>query len=400
MPEFVPLVDIDWESIAPPLPPVWGTCNYCATPFMTRTEWSGHSTECGDCGERDCPQVFEQGEHYCEQSDDEQDGEYGTGTGVHNYSYTPRLQFRGEGDYHLGVELEISTVGDASAHPIYSWAQSHGYGSLFYVKEDGSVDGFEIVTHPMTPSFFESVDWDGFFAMLNETYPRHRNRREPEGHGMHVHVSRTAFPNRLALARWTYLLHAGRPDMERIARRTASSWARFSRTPVSDVIATNPPAYAQTPHIEHPHGSWEYVDRYCMCGCGQYLQQREFQLLPVPPRVWGRRGSGPNYPPRYSAVNLINPDTVEVRLFRSTRSPDDFRDAVRTLVASVDYIRANVQPCHATGGGTRALLAWASFTEYVREQFAHLYPTVAGMEVTAETAGNAFTLTTLAPQAI
>jgi hypothetical protein len=67
------------------------------------------------------------------------------------------------------------------------------------------------------------------------------------------------------------------------------------------------------------------------------------------------------YPERYQAVNLTNESTVEVRVFKSTRSADEFISSLHFVMATVDFVRT-MQPWHAT----RNSVAWDRFTEFVQ----------------------------------
>lgn len=58
---------------------------------------------------------------------------------------------------------------------------------------DGSVDGFEIVTHPMTSNYF----YNEFLTPLNNTmnYLKDNNFKGHDAGGIHIHVSKSAFNN-------------------------------------------------------------------------------------------------------------------------------------------------------------------------------------------------------------
>jgi hypothetical protein len=88
------------------------------------------------------------------------------------------------------------------------------------------------------------------------------------------------------------------------------------------------------------------------------------------------------YLERYRAVNLTPDNTVEVRVFRSTRNAAHFRDSVRLVYSSVEYVRS-MQPSHKTLP-SRELLTWARYVEFVLERYATFYPTVSGMRAAGE----------------
>src|SRR5688500_10276019 len=99
---------------------------------------SDHWDWCETCDRNVCPET----EHYCEPVSMQTDE-------LFYYSYKPAPNFCGGRDsWHIGIELEIGAR-STNPRPVYEFAQSVNAGGLFYCKQDGSVSGFEIVTHPM-----------------------------------------------------------------------------------------------------------------------------------------------------------------------------------------------------------------------------------------------------------
>jgi hypothetical protein len=312
-------------------------------------------SECGATGEIwdrgrygmcvNCANAHDSADLYDDESDEYYgDIDEGYGNGIYSYDYKPSPQFFGGRDgWHMGIELEIS-ASEFNVAPIYRWAETHGCAELFYVKEDGSVAGFEIVSHPMTREYFDSVPWDDFFGMLETHWPM-RGRSEPNGHGLHVHVSRTAFPQTSTLARWSYMVNHYQDHVCRVARRTDSHWAQFTDIPVSLLLP-----------YENNRRNGHYIQGDALsCGC---CYERIWQQTPSArlTRQFQSRG----YPERYQAVNLTNTHTVEVRVFRSTRVASEFVASVHFVAALVDFVRT-MQPCHATIQS----LAWETFTDFV-----------------------------------
>lgn len=297
-------------------------------------------------------------EYYCESCDEYHEDEYESDEyesdshGIYSYDYKPQpIWFGGEGAaYYLGFELEIS----ASAYdttPIYEWARANGHSDMLYCKEDGSVNGFEIVSHPMTPEFFDSVNWPRFFGMLETHYPMN-GRSEPEGHGLHVHVSRTAFPRMSTLARWSYMVNRYQEHTERVARRCNSSWSMFTPYPVSVCLPYEG-------NNSRPQGRW-VTDRESPLPCG-CCYPREWVADVLTNDRLRRQYQARVYPARYMAVNLTNGPTVEMRAFRSTRVPEEFVSSIHYVIATVDFVR-EMQLSHAT---VRDALAWETFRDYI-----------------------------------
>lgn len=262
---------------------------------------------CDACDQYDCGRDEEEHNNYCEHCD-----RYDCGRNhvINSYSFKPRPKWLGgtESPYYLGFELEVTSYDEGNdAQRVKDWTDANIGKDSVYLKEDGSVDGFEIVSHPMTPEFFESVDWRAFMSVVRQNDSGDRSY-EPSGHGLHVHVSRTAFPNTLTLARWIYLWNAQRNRRTAIdlCRRESSNWAMFRDNDIRQLARVG-------------------------------RSKRREALDGWPNSVFY-----PNFE-RYSLINLTNDATVEFRGFRSTRRADAFKKSVRSIYRSVDYVR-NMRP--------------------------------------------------------
>jgi hypothetical protein len=275
--------------------------------------------------------------------------------GVHGYQHTPasmwlggpvpktedgRIDVSKPGAYYIGIELEIYASYEQSAMPIYDWAEQHlGHRDAITCKEDSSVRGFEIVTQPMTPELFESVDWESFMYLINTNHPLSGNRTdEPTEHGLHVHIGRIAFGrDDVAQAAYSYLLSQG-DHLERIGRRAAYHYCAKVQYPVSAHISQmgNRKTTKQTTKVQ-------------------------------------RRGI---YAGR-DAVNLQNDATIEVRAFRSTRNADYLRNAVRLTYIAAEYIRYLRVNKEAVSPKS---LHWGKFAEWVGEHYPEAHASIAGVE--------------------
>lgn len=243
--------------------------------------------------------------------------------------------------YYVGFELEISARGDShtgriSTRPIREWAEANlKHGDIFDCKHDGSVNGFEIATQPMTPRYFERVDWEGFMDVLNSAYPIRNGDDEPSGHGLHVHIGRVAFrKDPISQAAFAYLLGQG-DNLERIARRAPFGYCPKVHKPVSASIAQSQPGTMQGRRI---------------------------------------RSSGIGY--GRDAINLTNSKTIEIRAFKSTRSANELRDAVRVVYLAAEYVR------YLRSGGwheTAKAVHWSQFCEWVGTHYPEAFVSVSGV---------------------
>lgn len=235
---------------------------------------------------------------------------------VHDYSYRPsplwhRLPDEPNDHLYFGFELEVGTDDPSDvAETLYN-----GYGdsdNLLYCKSDSSVDGVEIVSHPMSHAYFSQAFP---FAMFRNI--RGIEEVQPTGHGLHIHVSRRGFKSSAHIMRWLLLIYRNGDEVARLARRTSDQWAGFSD------------------------------GRRC-----------------------GAKAKGSRNGDRYVAVNAQNAATLEVRVFRSTWREQELRAAMDFMHASVTYARG--LSSHDVIRGSA--LSWQSFREWVaeREQYANL----------------------------
>jgi hypothetical protein len=319
-------------------------CPGCAL-MVCRDNWDS----CPNCGACLCS------DHRTVRDDDDfgdmdDDYESDRGRGINSYSYKPSpMWFGGVGaPYYMGMELEISADDSASAWPIYNWAADRGYRDLFYCKEDGSVEGFEIVSHPMTPEFVRDFPWDAFFDMLNQEYPLSRGgvHSERRDHGLHIHVSRSAFKGNVsALARFSYLLNMHSDQVTRIARRGRTEYTSFTDAPVSEVAMSHQPWLSRwSEAVDRSVYSYD-TGTYEAQTAPKWAKWAAYGPNSLTGRVVQEAAQGGTYLQRYRAVNLLNRETVEIRAFRSTRNASELWDAFSLLIDAVSF-STNMQLRH------------------------------------------------------
>ena len=179
--------------------------------------------ECDDCGS--C--YYEDDGHTCEDYDS--DSNYPSSEYVHSYSYKPTPNFFGNGEYYMGIELEVEdtdnsyTYGAEIAFNAMNPSRSKKYRG--YLKSDGSLSrGFEIVSHPHTlKEFQDNFPWQ----MLTDLKKLRFRSWNTSTCGLHVHVSRTAFEDENHQIRFVKLIYDNQRQVQRIAGRT-SNYATFS----------------------------------------------------------------------------------------------------------------------------------------------------------------------------
>ena len=233
------------------------------------------------------------------------------------YNYSPELEFQGDKGPYYGMEIEVTVdrVRDA-VELVNNHAPYLKYSPLIWCKSDSSVDGMEMVTHPM------SYDW----AMANfpwDMLPALRDQVQatviPQENGIHVHVGRDAFDGSAHLYRWLKLWYRNPNDIQRIARRRAHAWAAFE------------PRHrkAQKEHVKKGKPGYSY-------------------------------GNDETARVRYSAINTTNDNTLEVRVFASSLRPRRVKAALQLVAGSVEYTR-QLSPeaiCARHGWDWRAFMSW------------------------------------------
>lgn len=327
-------------------------CSHCEQYFPDEY-YDEHVSDCesGCTGCDDCP------DGGCDNDD--------TSGLIHDYGYMPYLQFRGDAaaGYYLGLELEVNT---AYAHgSTYEVAQhvSEGLGDLVYLKEDSSINtGFEIVTHPMTFEYaMTSVSW----RTVDELRTQY-GMQETSDCGMHIHVSRTAFATASHTYRWMRFIYRNARAVQQLARRSESDYASF----------------------ESQVNAWAI--HFACVSKKPELGNRAYDALHDSPSnlPWYLKTPGarsrvyaaghPYRADRYSAINVNNEQTFELRFFANTVESREVKAALGFVHASIEYTRQLTANKVVTAKG----LDFASFVAWVADNNTddHYSPLLAEIE--------------------
>lgn len=289
-------------------------CDYCGHTFrwIGDHQWFCHSCHTAHCGEEDY--------HYCDECDTRRCEYCGPCEGrsashaVHQWDYRPP-SYRPKGNYRsevlLGMELEVCGYEDPIVRVVQSIDPDEDH---LYMKEDGSISGVEIVTHPMTLAWSRTFPFGQMLQGL-----RNGGCSVNEGYGLHVHVSRRAFRKSGTQSTshqmvWLMFLYRNSAQLEQLARRTSDRWASF-----------RPPVRGELRRKSHD------------CPAGD---------------------------DRYVAVNCRNDRTYELRFFKSTLDEQEMRAALEFADASVEYTRGIKSPDILRGNA----LSWDAFASWVRSR--------------------------------
>ena len=238
--------------------------------------------ECDDCGY--C--YHEDDGHNCDNDNDNYSSPHSEF--IHSYTYKPSPNFFGDGQYHMGIELEIEDTNDnyieGAEVAFLAMNPSRFKKYRGYLKSDGSLSrGFEIVSHPHTLKEFQTnFPWQ----MLTDLKKLRFRSWNTSTCGLHVHVSRTAFEDENHQIRFIKLIYDNQRQVQRIAGRT-SNYATFS-------------------------------DK------GNIIPKVKFK----------NQSNG-----RYAAVNVEPEDTVEVRVFRGSLHIPRVLSAIEFVDSTVQYTK-------------------------------------------------------------
>lgn len=200
---------------------------------------------------------------------------------------------------YYGMEIELTSDCTEGERNIIQ----EQFGNIVWAKQDCSVEGFEMVSHPMTARWAaENFPWD----IVDHLASWGADVME-ESNGLHIHVSRAGFNGWSHLFSWLKFLYRNPDEVKDIGGREAGEWGAFRKD-----------------------------DKRMQFGWLRHNMANKNKKLPM----WNRTDTtGVEYPRRYIAVNLQNRDTVEVRVFSSTTSGRTLRQRFELIAGSVEYTR-------------------------------------------------------------
>jgi len=229
----------------------------------------------------------------------------------------------------MGFELEVESRRNTSRYDGAQMAQDT-LDNHAYMKSDASLnDGFELVTHPHTLAYYQQdFEWEVLSKLRRSGF----RSWDTTTCGLHVHVSRTAFGGTISYdtsaseilrmqahqLRFMKLIYDNERQVSRIAGRSSSSYASFSD---------------------------------------------KGRLVPKVKHGNSERG-------HFSAVNVENYATLEIRVFKGSLRKERILSALEFVSASVEYTR-NLKVT-----GTNTALSWLRFTAYVSQESV-TYPNLA-----------------------
>lgn len=276
-------------------------CRQCLGHCEALCETCGEhcDSSCEQCGEPHCEDWCSMCAAHCyhnhpncencheEGYDDDDDDDDDYRLPLESYSYKPDPNFLGaDSNLYLGLELEVAWRGSAAREWLNEFVIPKP--SLWYAKEDSTVPGFELVTHPMTIRYAKTrLPYDAIARALDDGAPATNDKC-----GTHIHISRNALSGR----QWWILfaIHRELPDLCGFVggRGTTSEWANWSN---GENVLKNP--------------------------IGAKLRDRYLR------------------PERYTPINVTNDSTIELRYPMGDFSPNGIRRNVEWIEALTTYGR-------------------------------------------------------------
>lgn len=282
----------------------------------------------------DCSNSNLHSDNYCNGCNRDRDGNIrrcrcGSGTEdspIHQYNCEPTLVFHGDDDgaLFMGFELETqisnSNINEAARYALHQLQDVE----IAQLKNDGSIGGgFEIVTQPHTYKQYRdnAVLWETIETLRK----RYKARSWDSGTcGLHIHISRKAFADGRHTHRFIEFIYRNSDMMMKFGGRK-SSYARFN-----DVWGFD--------EFDKPIFTLEGKSS------GSELRGGE----------------------KYTAVNTLKRDTLELRFMRGTTNTNGVKASLGLAHAMVNYTRTLDE-------AMADWYNWQDFVDYVNG-IPYLYP--------------------------
>ena len=316
----------------------WYACDGCGHYGLYSNQGYLHyydSTYCDNCRHvhffrcEDCDELIrgdDESDHHCLSGDSH--------SVIHSYGYKPVPCFFGETrnpvKYHLGFELEVEHKMEGECDSIAEHIQDV-LGQRAYLKYDGSLrGGFEIVTHPHTlDEYRDNFPW----AFIDEAKNNGLVSWNSPRCGFHIHVSRYAFG----------------PGME----DGESEYEYYRRT----IIVRQ---QHELKFIKLIYDNERQVQR--LAG-----RKSEWAKFTDKGNIWRKVKHQYQSEGHYSAVNVENSSTIEVRVFRGSLKRERLMADLEFVQSAVEYTR-NLRVT-----ATNKALSWLAYSGYVYQN-ADKYP--------------------------
>ena len=281
-------------------------CNNC---------YENHYTTCEDCGalihNDDAIYDDDSDYYYCRSCYYKLDD-----NSIRAYNYKPDPIFYGNGDFYMGIELEIDKGGESDENAEEIMHIGNSSGRKIYCKHDGSLyEGFEIVSHPMTLEYHKNeMNWKEVFdKALEINYKSHNT----DSCGLHIHCNRDAFGETAeerdaVIGRIVFFVEKHWNELVKFSRRKEENLNRWAAR-YATISASTKETYSKAKS----------------------------------------KGMG-----RYVAVNLLNWDTIEFRIFRGTLK-------YKTFIATLELVSQICRLAASRSDEDFERMSWLDFVQTI-----------------------------------
>ena len=210
----------------------------------------------------------------------------------------------------IGIEHEVGCyedrAGEYSNDLYYIMNKERGTYDNIYICTDSSVEGFEIISQPMTIRYFNEVYFPKYLEAF-DYMKSHSFNGEDEG-GMHIHF-RIPCLNKYMVARLNNIIYGTMDDIEiltRISRRTCSSFERWCDA------------------HDRKYSTQEILHRF------------DSSAIPTIYRAVDGRNVALNW-------DSSRTETYELRMFNSTMDVQKYLASVEFVIALTDFVRIDTE---------------------------------------------------------
>lgn len=221
------------------------------------------------------------------------------------------------GVLYMGIEVEAEQYGTSPVYLVVPrimravQAMDNPWANRLFIKEDGSLNsGIEVVTYPGSPEAYAQFPWPLFKGLIKMGFRGYDSGRA----GVHIHVARSSFLTKSHMMRFLLLQYRNPQQCMVVGQRGSTNYSTWTST----------------------------------------HQWREKMVV----FVKGERRNAN----RYTAVNLQNEHTIELRYFRSNLRPERIKKNVQWVQALFEYTKDLTYRQVRAGG-----LDWPAFRAWLQD---------------------------------
>ena len=243
---------------------------------------------------------------------------------IRQYHTRPPIKFytlKGEKDrMKYGIELEVENVKESISNDVMSEKCWRIVRDFCWYNTDGSIrNGFEIITQPFTWGWYKE-NREIFVKLLSELRSNGFESYNPGTCGIHIHMSKEGFISDIHLFKFLKIFYDNYEFLKAISQRDSKS----------------------------------------TCGGCQWGGKRERNDNLID-KAKAKRGFE-----RYTAANLENENTVEIRIFRGTLKEESF-------FKNIEFVRSCVEFSSVTGVKDINVEKFVEFVGNERKSYGNLW---------------------------